>query len=113
MRLSTLFRTLAVPVLLWVTSAAAAQAAPPRFGLLSREPKVLRYDIEKDEMVHLKSIVSLIPTEPPGGEYVYYGDRRTQFRYIGAPGRGGIYDALNEYHGQLQHNPRGYRYRRR
>lgn len=90
---------------------AAAQAAKPRISTLSTHPRVIRYDPEKDEFIHQQSVVAGSSRGRPGGETAYYGSRLSQFRFIGPPGRGGIYDALDEHKARLDLDYKHYQYR--
>jgi hypothetical protein len=78
---------------------------------LSSGPKVVGYNREKDEIYHQESIVSVAQRHRPGGEYAYSGNRLEAYQFHGKLGRGGIYDALDDY--KRQFNPRNYQYRRR
>lgn len=89
-----------------------APAAHPRVGVFASHPRVIRYDIERDAFLRHHSVLAPVGSERPGGETAYWGNRLTQFQYLGPPGRGGIYDAMDEYKRHLKLNPRNYRYRR-
>ena len=75
-------------------------------------PKVVGYNQEKDELVRQKSILTR-PDRRPGGNLSYYGTRLKQHEFHGKPGRGGIYDAFEDYRDELQLDPKVYQYRRR
>jgi hypothetical protein len=90
-----------------------ALAAKPRYRVPGAEPRVIRYDITRDDFVRQESIVSSVKRDPPGGRESYMGNRLTQFRYTGKPGTGGIYDALDGYKRELKLDPKKYRYRHR
>lgn len=79
---------------------------------VASHPRVIRYDVEKDQFVHQSSSLSMVSKNRPGGEIAYSGSRLNQFQYHGKPGSGGIYDALEVYKRRLNHDRRGYEYRR-
>lgn len=93
-------------------STAAARVVRSRADVASH-PRVIRYDVEKDQFVHQSSSLSMVSTNRPGGETAYSGSRLNQFQYHGKQGSGGIYDAIDAYKRRLKHDPRGYEYRRR
>jgi hypothetical protein len=74
-------------------------------------PRVVGYNEEKDELVRQTSILTR-PDRRPGGNMSYSGTRLKQYQFHGKPGRGGIYDALEEYHNELKLDPKLYQYRR-
>lgn len=74
-------------------------------------PPVISYNQEKDELVRQKSILTR-PDRRPGGNMSYSGTRLKQYQFHGKPGRGGIYDALEDYHNELKLDPKLYQYRR-
>jgi hypothetical protein len=78
---------------------------------LSPGPRVIRYDLEKDQVLHQESVVSLASKRRPGGEHSYSGNRLDAFQFHGKPGRGGLYDALEDY--KHRFDPRNYQYRHR
>lgn len=82
--------------------------APPPPNL--SPPRVLRYDFERDEIHHAHSVVAPRPTDGPGGEIAYYGNRLTQSRYIGSPSGGGMYEAIDDFARQRALDARKYRY---
>lgn len=92
-------------------STAAARIVRSRADVATH-PRVIRYDVEKDTFLHQYSSLSMVSKNRPGGETAYSGSRLNQFQFHGKPGHRGIYDALNEYQRRLNHDPRGYEYRR-
>ena len=74
------------------------------------QPTPTRYNLEKDEVEHLKSVLQPSP-RLPGGEHAYYGNRLSRWSYIGPAGQGGYYEDLERYQRSLKLNPRNYRYR--
>lgn len=73
-------------------------------------PRALRYVPETDDVVRQTSVFN--GEEPdPGGALGYYGNRLTQFRFIGPPGQGGIYDAFEQERRERPLDPAKYRYR--
>jgi hypothetical protein len=73
-------------------------------------PRVIRYDAEKDELIHQESII-MRPQRQPGGAISYSGTRLHQYQFHGKPGRGGVYDALEDYSRERQLDPKKYQYR--
>ena len=78
---------------------------------LNPGPRVIRYDVEKDQFIHQYSIFGMVSKERPGGELSYSGNRLEAFQYRGKRGTGGLYDALEDY--KLKLDPKNYQYRRR
>ena len=75
-------------------------------------PHTLRYDAERDDIIRQQSVFSY-NRDVPGGPRAFYGNRLTEYRFIGPPGQGGIYDALVNEREERQLDPLKYRYRRR
>lgn len=101
---------LALSLVVGLVPAASAKVAQ-RWNDLNLQPRVIRYDAEKDDFARQSSVLSMVSrNRRPGGEHSYSGSRLNQFRFHGKPGRGGIYDALDAYQKHL--NPRNYEYRR-
>lgn len=75
-------------------------------------PRVIGYDVKKDEILHQDSVLSR-PWRRPGGDISYSGSRLQQYQFRGKPGHGGIYDALQENYDDLKLDPKRYEYRRR
>lgn len=90
---------------------AAEAKVVERWNDLSLDPRVIRYDSDKDQFVRQDSIFSTIKNKRPGGKHSYSGSRLDQYRFHGKPGRGGIYDALDAHKRHL--DPRNYEYRKR
>lgn len=89
------------------TSAKVARA----WNDLGPGPRVVGYDVEKDEILHQESIISPVARHRPGGEHAYSGNRLEAFQFRGKRGRGGLYDALEDY--KVKFDPRKYQYRHR
>ena len=112
MKLQNVVGTMVCSACLAAAITTSAQAAgPTRGGLFTRHPRVIRYDPVKDEFVHQRSLITSLPRERPGGAEAYYGNRLEKFRYVGRPGTGGIYDALDEHQRNSQLDPANYQYR--
>lgn len=79
---------------------------------LQPQPSVMRYDAVKDKFFRHESVYSTLESKRRGGDFSYGGNRQTQFQFLGKPGRGGIYDALDDYRKELKHDPKNYRYHR-
>jgi hypothetical protein len=96
-----------------VLSASIASAKiAEKWNDLQPGPRVIRYDAEKDVIIHQDSVLSMVSKKHrPGGEHSYSGNRLEAFQYRGKRGTGGLYDALEDYKNKL--DPRNYQYRRR
>ncbi|MBX7167680.1 MAG: hypothetical protein K1X74_15220 [Pirellulales bacterium] len=94
--------------LAWVTPC-YAQLRPQ--STLRYDPRVIRYDFERDEVYVAYSSVTRAPGYLPGGDVAYIGNRLDDFRYTGPPGTGGIYDALGESYRRRKLDPKKYRHR--
>ncbi len=98
----------------WAVSGSTSEARNVRSrSELNSGPRVIRYDADKDELIRQESIASRADTRRPGGELSYFGSRLNQYQFHGKVGRGGIYDALQDYHREMKINPKYYEYRRR
>lgn len=102
---------LAAVVLVFAVDSAARAKVARAWNDLAPGPRVVGYDAEKDEVLHQDSIVSAASRRRPGGEHAYSGNRLEAFQFRGKKGRGGIYDALEDY--KVKFNPRKYQYRHR
>ena len=90
---------------------ASATQAGSRRGLSSLPPKVIRYDLKRDRLIHYESI--LAPAFPrPGSDTTYHGNRLTQFRFLGPRKRAGLYGVLDRYIEKHKFDPKKYQYRR-
>ncbi len=72
-----------------------------------------RYDPLRDDFDYRESVLTPRQRRPAWAERGYTGNRLRQFRYIGPPGTGGLYDALEEHKRSLPLDPKNYRYRLR
>jgi hypothetical protein len=114
MAIKQYLRILGIIGLLCVGHASTAAARVVRGPAdVANHPRIIRYDVEKDAFLHQHSVVSMVSKNRPGGRHAYSGSRVNQFQFRGKPGRGGIYDALDEYKRSLKLDPRNYGYRRR
>jgi hypothetical protein len=64
-----------------------------------------------DKFRHIESTLAPLHSRRPGGEFAYYGNRLQQWRYLGRPNTGGIYDALEDYRRKVAPDPVNYQYR--
>ena len=103
------FLLLTLTGMLLAPSIASAKVAR-NWNDLAPGPRVVRYDLEKDQIIHQSSVTSGL-NRRPGGDHSYTGNRLEAFQYRGKPGTGGLYDALEDYKNRL--NPRNYQYRHR
>jgi hypothetical protein len=109
--MKTIIATALTAGLVLGTSSIASAKAHRVWNDLAPGAKVTGYNQEKDEIYHQESIVSVASRHKPGGEHSYSGNRLEGFQFHGKPGRGGIYDALEDY--KRNYNPNNYQYRRR
>jgi hypothetical protein len=89
----------------------SASAAPYK-GALRMEPRAIKYYHASDTILHQESGLAVSRKIPPGGDRAYYGNRLTQFQFIGPAGTGGIYDALKNYKARRPLEEKNYKYRR-
>jgi hypothetical protein len=106
----SLFCSALIAVFLGPASTASAKVAQ-NWNDLAPGPRVVRYDLEKDALIHQSSVLTGSLHRRPGGEHAYSGNRLEAFQYHGKPGTGGLYDALEDYKNRL--DSRNYRYRHR
>lgn len=105
-------RCLLGAVVLWgACLAGACWAQPRRTSEWIRQSRPRNYDPATDTFRKQSIVSAAQPTQRPGGELIYYGDRRQQFQFRGPAGRGGLYDALRQYKESLPLDPNNYRYR--
>jgi hypothetical protein len=84
-----------------------------RWSDLNRHPTIVRYNPLKDEIIRQESVLTKSLGSPRGGMESYSGNRLRQYRFIGKPGRGGIYDAFGEYHKSIGADPKNDKFRLR
>src|SRR5690242_18072844 len=98
-------RTMLLPALVLALSAAFGSTSEGRIvrsrADLNSGPRVVGYDAEKDELILQNSVLAR-PLRRPGGDISYSGTRLKQFQFHGKSGRGGVYDALEDYHRELK-----------
>ena len=95
-----------------ITFAAARQAvgiAPP--ARISHPPRSIRYLPKTDELVDQPSSIAPRYRRPDSLSTAYYGNRLTEFRWIGPPGRGGMYEFFAEEAARKKLDVESYRYR--
>ncbi len=73
-------------------------------------PRVLHYDIETDTFVHQSSVQTPPPRKRPDDDVRYYGNRLTQFRFVGPARQSGIYGGIEHYQRVRKRRPKNYRY---
>ena len=76
---------------------------------MRQPPAVIDYDFEKDKALHRASV--LFPPKHPPSPTAFYGNRLSQFRFLGPPERAGIYRLLDWHIQKYELDPRRYRYR--
>lgn len=101
------FTSFAVLAAGWATAVSAA----PYKGVLRMEPRAIKYYHASDTILHQESGLAIARKVPQGGERAYYGNRLTQFQFIGPAGTGGVYDALKNYKDRRNLDPKNYKYR--
>lgn len=100
-----------IAALIFGASSSASAKVGRVWNELAPGPRVVGYDANKDEIIHQDSIVSIVPRHRPGGEHAYSGNRLEAFQFHGKRGRGGLYDALEDY--KVKFDARKYQYRHR
>ena len=75
------------------------------------QPRVIKYDLERDELRRNESVTMPVPKQPTGRDVSYHGNRLKQFRFVGPQSQGGIYSALAEDKVERELDSRKYRYR--
>lgn len=104
------FTALALVLLAALGSTSEARIIKSRADLYYG-PRVVGYNEQKDELVHQDSVL-VRPRRRPGGDITYSGTRLKQYQFHGKPGRGGVYDALDDYHREMKLDPKKYETRR-
>jgi hypothetical protein len=82
-----------------------------QFSGTQTHPRNVRYEPNTDKLFRQEDVLSKSLGDPPGGKESYSGNRLRQYRFIGKPGRGGIYDAFGEYHKRIGADPKNYKFR--
>ncbi|MBX3412208.1 MAG: hypothetical protein KF708_05770 [Pirellulales bacterium] len=82
-----------------------------RHPLYYGQPRVIKYDIERDELRRNTSVTMPVPKQPKGRDVSYHGNRLKQYRFVGPQQQGGIYSALAEDKLTRELDARKYRYR--
>jgi len=75
------------------------------------QPRVIKYDMERDDFLRNSSVLMPAPEQRPKQDVAYYGNRLTQYRYMGPAPQGGIYSALSHDKVERKLDARKYRYR--
>ena len=91
-----------------LASSEAKGQLPPNKRYL---PHVLNYAPKLDSFTYRDTSTVAQKHEREGYGEGYYGNRLTQFGYLGPPGTGGLYDALDDYKLRLNLNPDKSKYR--
>jgi len=84
-----------------------------RWTDLNRHPQIVRYNSATDKITRQESVLTKSMTNVPGGKESYSGNRLLQYRFLGKPGRGGIYDAFRDYPKTIGADPANYKFRLR
>lgn len=102
---------IAAAAMVFALNSTASAKVARAWNDLAPGPRVLGYNVERDEVLHQDSVVSVASRRRPGGDHAYSGNRLEAYRFRGKKGRGGIYDALEDY--KVKFDPRKYQYRNR
>lgn len=87
-----------------------ASAVAPPTGI-SHPPRSIRYLPKTDELVDQPSSIAPRYRRPASLATAYYGNRLTEFRWVGPPGRGGMYEFFAEEAARKKLDVENYRYR--
>jgi len=82
-----------------------------RHPLYYGQPRVIKYDLERDELRRNASVTMPVPSQPSGHSVSYHGNRLKQYRFAGPSTQGGIYSALADDTLERNLDVRKYRYR--
>jgi hypothetical protein len=97
---------------LYMSGGAVAWCTEPATDLRPRfPPKVLGYDSKRDGFTYSSSVFNPARPDRPAPDINFYGNRLTQFRFIGPRSQSGIYGALDDYKARRQLDPIKYQYR--
>jgi len=91
-------------------AAPQAGAVAPPTGI-SQPPRSIRYLPKTDELVDQPSSIAPRYRRPASLATAYYGSRLTEFRWVGPPGRGGMYEFFAEEAARKKLDVESYRYR--
>ena len=78
---------------------------------MQHPPKIMAYDYATDDFLYHESVLAPHKTHRPAGDLGYYGNRLTQFLFVGPPEMAGIYGAMQEYKVKTRRDPAKYEYR--
>lgn len=70
------------------------------------EPKVERYDWERDDFIRRESVLTRGRARKP--RYSLSNNRLHRFRFLGPPEQSGIYGAIEDYHRERKLDPAKY-----
>lgn len=87
----------------------AGAVAPPTG--ISHPPRSIRYLPKTDELVDQPSSIAPRYRRPASLATAYYGNRLTEYRWVGPPGRGGMYEFFAEEAARKKLDVESYRYR--
>jgi hypothetical protein len=87
----------------------ASAVMPPTS--ISHPPRSIRYLPKTDELVDQPSSIAPRYRRPASLATAYYGNRLTEFRWVGPPGRGGMYEFFAEEAARKKLDVESYRYR--
>jgi len=99
------FCLLLLPSLLWLALAGGAFAGRDTFKVRP-EPKVERYDWERDDFVVRESV--LTPRRKTRAAYGYRGNRLNRFQFLGPEEQSGIYGGLRDFQRERMLDPTKY-----
>ena len=87
-----------------------ASAAPPSTSI-KHPPRSIRYVPERDELINQPSAIAPAYRRLKEYELAFYGNRLTEFRWVGRRGRGGMYEFFAEEAARKKLDAENYRYR--
>jgi hypothetical protein len=112
--MTTLLRNLAPMIVVGIIVlglASTGHAQYPGQRRLNHPPKIMRYEWAADEFVYRSSVLTPHKEGRLAGDRGYYGNRLTQFLFIGPPEKAGIYGSMREYKFKTGRDPAKHQYR--
>lgn len=101
---------LAIAAIVICLAAPQASALPPPKGI-SHPPRSIRYVPATDELVDQPSSIAPRYRRPDSLSTAYYGNRLTEYRWVGPRGQGGMYEFFAEEAARKKLDIESYRYR--
>jgi hypothetical protein len=101
---------LVIAAIVFCVAAPQAGALPPPKGI-SHPPRSIRYVPATDELIDQPSSIAPRYRRPDSLSTAYYGNRLTEYRWVGPRGRGGMYEFFAEEAARKKLDIESYRYR--